>query len=108
MRLFYLTLLFIFLSGCFQKTSFISRYGQSIVLNPSQAKKNVTKIETISDQKLTNPNKPSDSLLEKDISYSDNFQNIEFSSSKFLKGDRDCISIIRVKVLGSLSYDEFM
>ena len=108
MKLFFSTLLFIFLSGCFQKTSFISRYGQSIVLNPSQAKKNVTKIETISDQKLTNPNKPSVSLLEKDISYSDNFQNIEFSSSKFLKGDRDCISIIRVKVLGSLSYDELM
>ena len=108
MRLFYLTFLFIFLSGCFQKTSFISRYGQSIVLNPNQAEKNLKKIETISDQKLTNLNKPSVSLLKKDISYTNKFQNIEFSSSKFLKGDRDCISIIRVKVLGSLSYDELM
>ena len=85
MKIFFLILLFIFLSGCFQKTSFIRRYGQSIVLNPSQAKKNATKIETISDQKLTNPNKPSGSLLKKDISYSDNFQNIEFSSSKISK-----------------------
>ena len=65
MKLFFLTLLFIFLSGCFQKTSFISRYGQSIVLNPSQAKKNINKIETISDQKLTNLNKPSGSILKK-------------------------------------------
>ncbi len=108
MRLFYYTLLFIFLSGCFQKTSFISRYGQSIVLNPNQAEKNEKKIETISDQKLTNLNKSSVSLLKKDISYSNKFQNIEFSSSKFLKGDSDCISIIRVRVLGSLSYDELM
>ena len=51
---------------------------------------------------------PSGSLLKKNISYYNKFQNIEFSSSKFLKGDRDCISIIRVKVLGSLSYDELM
>ncbi len=108
MRLFFLTLLFIFLSGCFQETSFISKYGQSIVLNPNQAEKNVKKIKTISDQKLTNLNKPSGSLLKNEISYSNKFQNIEFSSSKFLKGDRNCISIIRVKVLGSLSYDELM
>ena len=108
MKLFFLTLLFIFLSGCFQKTSFISRYGQSIVLNPSQTEKNVKKIETISDQKLTNLNKPSGFLSKKDINYSTKFQNIDFSSSKFLKGDPNCISIIRVKVLGSLSYDELM
>ena len=108
MKLFFLTLLFIFLSGCFQKTSFISRYGQSIVLNPSQTEKNVKKIETISDQKLTNLNKPSGFLSKKDINYSTKFQNIDFSSSKFLKGNPDCISIIRVKVLGSLSYDELM
>ena len=108
MKLFFLTLLFIFLSGCFQKTSFISRYGQSIVLNPSQTEKNVKKIETISDQKLTNLNKPSGFYSKKDTNYSTKFQNIDFSSSKFLKGDPNCISIIRVKVLGSLSYDELM
>ena len=108
MKLFFLTLLFIFLSGCFQETSFISRYGQSIVLNPNQTEKNVKKIETISDQKLTNLNKPSGSLSKKDKNYLNKFQNIDFSSSKFLKGDPDCISIIRVKVLGSLSYDELM
>ena len=108
MKLYFLTKLFIFLSGCFQETSFISRYGQSIVLNPNQTEKNVKKIETISDQKLTNLNKPSDSLSKKDKNYFNKFQNIDFSSSKFLKGDPDCISIIRVKVLGSLSYDELM
>ena len=108
MKLFFLTLLFIFLSGCLQKTSFISRYGQSIVLNPSQTEKNVKKIETISDQKLTNLNKPSGFLSKKDINYSTKFQNIDFSSSKFLKGDPSCINIMRVRVLGSLSYDELM
>ena len=105
MKLFFLILLFIFLSGCFHETSFISRYGQSIVLNPKEAQKN---IETISDQELTNPNKPKISLSKKDINYFNKFQNIDFSSSKFLKGNPNCISIIRVKVLGSLSYDELM
>ena len=105
MKLFFLILLFIFLSGCFHETSYISRYGQSIVLNPKEAQKN---IETISDQKLINPNKPNISLSKKDINYFNKFQNIDFSSSKFLKGNPNCISIIRVKVLGSLSYDELM
>ena len=105
MKIFLLILLFIFLSGCFHETSFISRYGQSIVLNPKEAQKN---IETISDQELTNPNKPNISLSKKDINYLNKFQNIDFSSSKFLKGNPNCISIIRVKVLGSLSYDELM
>ena len=108
MKLFFLTLLFIFLSGCFQETSFISRYGQSIVLNPNKTEKNVKTIETISDQKLTNLNKPGSSLSKKDTNYFNKFQKIDFSSSKFLKGDPDCINIIRVKVLGSLSYDELM
>ena len=108
MKLFFLILLFIFLSGCFQETSFIGRYGQSIVLNPNQIENNVKKIETISDQKLTNLTKPNGSLSKKDSNYFNKFQNIDFSSSKFLKGDPDCISIIRVKVLGSLSYDELM
>ena len=108
MKLFFLILLFIFLSGCFQETSFISRYGQSIVLNPNQTENNVKKIETISDQKLTNLTKPNGSLSKKDSNYFNKFQNIDFSSSKFLKGDPDCIGIIRVKVLGSLSYDELM
>ena len=105
MKLFFFILLFIFLSGCFHETSFISRYGQSIVLNPKEAQKN---IETISDQKLTNPDKPNISLSKKDINYSNKFQNIDFSSSRFLKGNPNCISIIRVRVLGSLSYDELM
>ena len=108
MKLFFLTLLFSFLSGCFHDTSFISRYGQSIVLNPNQTQKNIKDVETISDKKLTNLNKPNVSLSKKNINYSNKFQNIDFSSSKYLKGNPDCISIIRVKVLGSLSYDELM
>ena len=67
MKIFFLLLLLIFLSGCFHETSYISRYGQSIVLNPKEAQKN---IETISDQKLTNPDKPNISLSKKDINYS--------------------------------------
>ena len=105
MKIFFLILLFIFLSGCFHETSYISRYGQSIVLNPKEGQKN---IETISDQKLTNTDKPNISLSKKDINYSNKFQNIDFSSSRFLKGNPNCISIIRVRVLGSLSYDELM
>ena len=108
MKLFFLTLLFFFLSVFFHNTSFISRYGQSIVLNPNQTQKNIKDVETISDQKLTNLNKPNVSLSKKNINFSNKFQNIDFSSSKYLKGNPDCISIIRVKVLGSLSYDELM
>ena len=100
--------MFFFLSGCFHEKSFINGYGQSIVLNPNQTQKNIKNIETISDQKLTNLNKPNVSLSKKNINYFNKFQNIDFSSSKYLKGNPDCISIIRVKVLGSLSYDELM
>jgi hypothetical protein len=39
---------------------------------------------------------------------SDIFKDINFSSTKFLKGDADCVDIIRVKVVGSLSYDQLM
>ena len=107
-KLVFLTFLFIFISGCHQGSSYISRYGQSIVLNPNQTQKTIRDNETISDQKLTNITKPSVSISKKDKVDLDKFKNIDFSSSKFLKGDPDCISIIRVKVLGSLSYDELM
>ena len=36
------------------------------------------------------------------------FKNIDFSSTKFLKGNPDCIDILRVKVVGSLNYDQLM
>ncbi len=107
-RIVFLTFLFIFISGCHQGSSYISRYGQSIVLNPNQTQKTIVDNETISDQKLTNVTKPSVSMSKKHKTRLDKFKNIDFSSSKFLKGDPDCISIIRVKVLGSLSYDELM
>ena len=107
-KLVFLTFILIFISGCHQGSSYISRYGQSIVLNPNQTQKTIRDNETISDQKLTNITKPSVSISKKDKVDLDKFKNIDFSSSKFLKGDPDCISIIRVKVLGSLSYDELM
>ena len=102
MKLFFLTLLFIFLSGCFHETSLISNYGQSIVKIPNQT-------EAINDLSTgKNVNKRNISLSNKDINYNNKFENIDFSSSKFLKGDPNCISLIRVSVLGSISYDELM
>ena len=102
MKLFFLILLFIFLSGCFRQTSTISNYGQSLVKIPNQ---------TVSKDDLNvgkNVNNSTVSLLNKDINYTKKFENIDFSSSKFLKGDPNCISVIRVSVLGSLNYDELM
>ena len=102
MKLIFLTLLFIFLSGCFYETSLISNYGQSIVKIPNQT-------EAINDLSTgKNINKRNISLSNKDINYNNKFENIDFSSSKFLKGDPNCISLIRVSVLGSISYDELM
>ena len=102
MKLFLLILLFIFLSGCFRQTSTISNYGQSLVKIPNQT-------ESIDDLIAgKNVNNSNVSLLNKDINYTKKFENIDFSSSKFLKGNPNCISVIRVSVLGSLSYDELM
>ena len=102
MKLFLLILLFIFLSGCFRQTSTISNYGQSLVKIPNQT-------ESIDDLNAgKNVNNSNVSLLNKDINYTKKFENIDFSSSKFLKGNPNCISVIRVSVLGSLSYDELM
>ena len=97
MKLFFFILLFIFLSGCFRETSFISNYGQSIVKIPNQT-------DAIDDlNTIKNVNKPVLSLSKKGINYTNKFKNIDFSSSKFLKGDPNCISVIRVNVLGSLN-----
>jgi len=107
MKLYILLFLFIFLSGCLHKTSlksnsFISNYGQSIVKIPNQT-------ESIDDVIIgKNINKAYVSSSNKDINYTKKVENIDFSSSKFLKGDPGCISIMRVRVLGSLSYDELM
>ena len=102
MKLFLLILLFIFLSGCFRQTSTISNYGQSLVKIPNQT-------ESIDDLIAgKNVNNSNVSLLNKDINYTNKFEKINFSSSKFLKGNPNCISVIRVSVLGSLSYDELM
>ena len=102
MKLYFLILLSIFLSGCFRETSLISNYGQSIVKMPNQT-------EAIDDLNTgKNVNMSNVSKSNKDINYTNKVENMDFSSSKFLKGDPDCIGIIRVKVLGSLSYDELM
>ena len=102
MKLYFLLFSFIFLSGCFHETSLISNYGQRIVKIPNQT-------ESIDDV-ITgkNINKANVSSSNKDINYTNKVENIDFSSSKFLKGDPGCINIMRVRVLGSLSYDELM
>jgi hypothetical protein len=96
------------LSSCHQGSSYISRYGQSIVLNPNQTQSVTDNTETISDQKLTSLVKPNLKPKKVKVSPNNTFNNINFSSTKFLKGNADCIGIIRVKVVGSLSYDELM
>ena len=109
-KLVLITFLLVFLSSCHQGSSYISRYGQSIVLNPNQKQATIGTTETISDQKLTSlvkPNTtPTSASAKKD--YTNDFKDIDFSSTKFLKGNADCVDIIRVKVAGSLSYDELM
>ena len=102
------TFLLVFLSSCHQGSSYISRYGQSIVLNPDQKQNSVGTTETISDQKLTSLVKPNTTPSNVKKPYTDYFKDIDFSSTKFLKGNADCVDIIRVKVVGSLSYDELM
>ena len=102
MKLYFLLFSFIFLSGCFHETSLINNYGQRIVKIPNQT-------ESIDDV-ITgkNINKANVSSSNKDINITNKVENIDFSSSKFLKGDPSCINIMRVRVLGSLSYDELM
>ena len=102
MKLYFLLFSFIFLSGCFHETSLINNYGQRIVKIPNQT-------ESIDDA-ITgkNINKANVSSSNKDINYTNKVENIDFSSSKFLKGDPSCINIMRDRVLGSLSYDELM
>ena len=102
MKLYFLLFSFIFLSGCFHETSLINNYGQRIVKIPNQT-------ESIDDV-ITgkNINKANVSSWNKDINYTNKVENIDFSSSKFLKGDPSCINIMRVRVFGSLSYDELM
>ena len=102
MKLYFLLFSFIFLSGCFHETSLINNYGQRIVKIPNQT-------ESIDDV-ITgkNINKANVSSSNKDINYTNKVANIDFSSSKFLKGDPSCINIMRVRVLGSLSYDKLM
>ena len=103
-----LTFALVFLFGCHQGSSYISRYGQSIVLNPDQKQITVGTTETISDQKLTSLVKPNTTPTFVSKDFTNHFKDIDFSSTKFLKGNADCVDIIRVKVVGSLSYDELM
>ena len=102
MKLYLSVLLLIFLSGCFHETSLINNYGQSIVKVPNQTE------TTHALNSTKNANKPNVTLSNKDINYTNKVEDIDFSSSKFLKGDPGCINIMRVRVLGSLSYNELM
>ena len=102
MKLYFLLFSFIFLSGCFHETSLINNYGQRIVKIPNQTES----IDDVINGK--NINKANVSSSNKDINITNKVENIDFSSSKFLKGDPSCINIMRVRVLGSLSYDELM
>ena len=97
MKLYFLLFLFIFLSGCFHETSLISNYGQRIVKIPNQTES----IDDVITGKIIN--KANVSSSNKDINHTYKVENIDFSSSKFLKGDPSCINIMRVRVLGSLT-----
>ena len=107
-KIVFLTVLFIAFSGCHQKSTYISKFGQSILLNPNQTQIKSGSTEIISNYKHTNSTLHKAPTKKKEIKDSKSYKNIQYSSSKFLKGNPDCISIIRVKVLGSLSYDELM
>ena len=102
-----LIFLCLLIASCHQNSSYVSRYGQSIVLNPNQPQSTSDKklknlIHSKSNSKKLNP-------LKKITKISNNItNNIDFSSAKFLKGNPDCIEIIRIKVKGSLTYDELM
>jgi hypothetical protein len=103
-----LTFLLIFLSSCHQGSSYVSRYGQSIVLNPNQKEVTEIKSESILNKKSNKLTKKEQNQKSYAKASSDIFKDINFSSTKFLKGDADCVDIIRVKVVGSLSYDQLM
>jgi len=103
-----LTFLLIFLSSCHQGSSYVSRYGQSIVLNPNQKEVKEVKSENILNKEPNKLAKKEQTKNNYTKVNSDIFKNINFSSTKFLKGNADCVDIIRVKVVGSLSYDQLM
>ena len=69
------TFLLVFLSSCHQGSSYISRYGQSIVLNPDQKQTTVGTTETISDQKLTSLVKPNTTPSKVKKPYKDHFKD---------------------------------
>ena len=101
-KIVFLSILCILLASCHQTSSYVSRYGQSIVLNPQQSESNTENKLTSLIKPKSNPKKKPPIITSKIES------NINFSSTKFLKGNADCIQIIRVKIGGSLTYDELM
>jgi len=101
-KIVFLSILCLLLASCHQTSSYVSRYGQSIVLNPQQSESNTENKLTSLIKPKSNPKKKPPIITSKIES------NINFSSTKFLKGNADCIQIIRVKIGGSLTYDELM
>ena len=101
-KIVFLSILCLLLASCHQTSSYVSRYGQSIVLNPQQYESNT-------ENKLTSLIKPKKKTKKQPPIITSKIEsNINFSSTKFLKGNADCIQIIRVKIGGSLTYDELM
>ena len=102
-----LTFICLLITSCHQNSSYVSRYGQSIVLNPNHSQSTSdTKLKDLIKSK-SNSNKLNPIKSSNEINH--NLKStINFSSTKFLKGNPDCIDIIRVKVRGSLTYDELM
>ena len=69
------------LSSCHQGSSYMSRYGQSIVLNPSETQSISGNTETISDQKLTSLIKPNTKPNKIKTFDQNTFKNINFSTT---------------------------
>ena len=53
-KIVFLAILFIAFSGCHQKSTYISKFGQSIVFDPNQTQIKSGSTEIISNHKLTN------------------------------------------------------
>ena len=91
-----LTFLCLLMATCHQNSSYVSRYGQSIVLNPNQTQSTSdTKLKNLitskSNSKKLNPLKKL-TTISKIIT-----NNIDFSSTKFLHPHFACMQIFHIR-----------
>ena len=84
-----LTFLLIFLSSCHQGSSYVSRYGQSIVLNPNQKEVKEIKSKNILNKEPNKLAKKEQTKNNYTKVNSDIFKNINFSSTKDDNPDRN-------------------